>query len=396
MTTNGSVIEMMKKLLGACLLVTVLPLEAVEVYKSDLLNLDVGGNIQLGVINSDTNDGDNTTTVFDNGSRLHFDFSSSVNSDLKFRGFFEWYINAVARNSIDSYNVGHNAISLSDGRNEFMSLRQGFFAAQHTKWGELSIGKRMGAYSAVTSVTDRFNVYSALASSTYVYGDGGLSGTGRVDNGIFWNKPFDFDNHSLTVNLQGQFIDDTTVLKDDEDMPVLDDDGNEVTLTAKGGEAASVIYAYDVDKFTFGLAYVNDEAEGKGIRISNPRAIAASFSSTMGDWYLSAVAAHSEGMYQDNSNQIFEGKGYEIALSRDIGNWTPMIGWNHIEPDNYDIAEQSQASQYELDLLILTLNYNVPSLGFFAFIEGVVDNGKNADGSNSNDDYISVGMYYPF
>ncbi|QIR14722.1 porin [Shewanella aestuarii] len=375
---------------------TIFPAQAVEVYKSDLLNLDIGGNLQLGVINQENNSGENATTVFDNGTRAHFDFSSEVNSALTFRGFIEWNINAVARNSIDSYNIGNNSISLNNGTTDFLKLRRGFFSAEHDTWGEFSIGKRVGAYASVTSSTDMFNVYSAIASSTYVYGDGGLTGTGRVDNGIYWKKAFGSDEHNFTVNLQGQFIDDTTVLRDENGDPIEDENGNEVSLKTSGGQAASVIYAFDKDKLTFGLAYVNDEAEGKGIAVKNPNAVAGTITSTMDDWYFAAVAAHSEGMYQDNTNQIFEGTGFEVMLSKNIGNWKPMIGWSHISPDSYNIAGLTKASQYELDMFTLTLNYNIKSLGFFAFIEGVIDNGTNADGSDSQDDYVSVGMYYPF
>jgi hypothetical protein len=375
----------------------VAPLQAVEVYKSDLLNFEIGGNLQLGVLNQDGSDGEKGTTVFDNGSRTSFDFSSQLNPDLKLRSFVFVNVNAVARNSgIDNYNLGSKSISISSGSDDFMSLREGFFSVEHSLWGEFSIGKREAAYVAVTEITDVLNVYSAMASSAYVYGDGGITGTGRVDNGIYWNKVFDIDKHAITLNLQGQFLDDVTTLRDEDGFPLLDGNGNEISLKANGGEGASLLYSYDSQLITLGLGYVNSDVQGRGINVNDPQAYAGSFSFSKDDWYFAAVSSHSEGMYQDDSSQIFEGNGYEVVLSKRFGDWTPMIGWNHIEPDDYVIGTGNQKSQYNLDMFVLSLNYNIDSIGFTAFVEGMIDNGQNADGSDSSDDYISVGMYYPF
>lgn len=388
---------MKNALLASAALLLAAPVHAVNVYSSEKMNFDIGGNLQLGVMSSE-NGGDNSTTVFDNGSRFHFAFDSQVNDDTKISGFLQWYINAVARNSIDSINQGSNSVALNNGTKDLFSLRQGYFSAENTHWGEFSIGKKMGAYQAVTGVTDYFNVFSAMASSTYVYGDGGITGTGRVDNGLFWSKQFGSDKHSLTVNLQGQLLDESIELTDEKGLKMTGALGNEITIESKGGVAASAIYALDQDKLTVGLGYSSTDAklEGASYRINSPEAYTASISSTIGDWYVAAVAANSQGMYQDNTGQIFSGSGYEVMVKRDIGDWTPMIGWSHISADSYENFENNTQSQYELDLVTLSLNYNIRSLGFFAFIEATFDNGTKADGSDSDNSSISIGMYYPF
>lgn len=387
----------MKNALIASALLLATPVHAVTVYSSDDMNFNIGGNLQIGVMSSE-NGGDNSTTVFDNGSRFHFAFDSQVNDDTKISGYLEWFINSVARNSIDSINQGSNSVALNNGTKDLFSLRQGYFSAENTHWGEFSIGKKMGAYQAVTGVTDYFNVFSAMASSTFVYGDGGISGTGRVDNGLFWSKQFGSDKHSVTVNLQGQLLDESIELTNDKGLVMTGALGEDISISSKGGVAASTIYALDQDKFTFGIGYSSTDAklEGASYEITKPEAYTASVSSTIGDWYFAAVAASSEGMYQDNNGQIFSGTGFEVMLKREIGDWTPMIGWSHISADDYENYENNTQSQYELDLLTVSLNYNVRSLGFFTFIEATIDNGTKADGSDSADSTISVGMYYPF
>lgn len=370
---------------------------AAEIYKTDSMNFDIGGNIQLGVINQDDNTHNNTTIVFDNGSRMHFAFDNKVNSRVTLKGYFEWYINTVSHShNFNNYDLGSKAISMSDSPDTLFTPRQNYFSISDTTLGELSIGKKYGAYQAVTGYTDYFNVYSATASSTYVYGDGGLSGTGRVDNALFWSKDFSHDKHNLQVNLQAQLLDNTLAIKDDNGNPIIDNNGSAVEIESTGGQAASAIYAFDHNKFTLGVAYVTDTATGVGIDINDPSAYSASISMQHDTWYFAAVAAHSSGMYQDDDQQPFEGSGYEVILKKDIGDWTPMIGWSHITPDDYNIGNTQQLSQYSLEFYSIALNYNIRSIGFFVFIEGMIDAGSNADGSDSAKDYVAVGMYYPF
>jgi hypothetical protein len=49
-----------------------------------------------------------------------------------------------------------------------------------------------------------------------------------------------------------------------------------------------------------------------------------------------------------------------------------------------------------MDYLVFGLNWNAPRGNFFAFIEAMIDQTILADGSASNEDYVSVGMYLRF
>ncbi len=356
---------------------------ALEIYKSDKWTLDIGGNIQPIFFSQENSDGESISEVLDNGSRIHFDFSSPISESTQVRGYFEWYVNIVASDSIDQYSVGSNSISLKSGRDDVFTNRQGFFSVNNDTFGRFKIGKVYSVYQHVTGVTDIFNVYSATASATYVYGDGGPTGTGRSDQTIQWSDSWNVGKGAITLELQGQFTGNI--------IDVVDQAGDLLgTLNNKGSLGTSLIYKNDA--LSFGISYVQDESSGdiNGQTIENPNAVAGSFSYQTNNLYFAAVANTATHLYQDDLGRPFNGSGYEIAFSYTVDKFKPMIGWNSIHPDS------SSPGDYTLDFLILTLNYQIPSLGMFTFIEGALDSGTKSNGADSNRDYIAIGLYYPF
>lgn len=67
--------------------------------------------------------------------------------------------------------------------------RLGYLGLDLGKFGTLTIGKQWSVYRDVTFYTDRFNVFGARASATFVGGtDGGEPGTGRADQSIIYRN----------------------------------------------------------------------------------------------------------------------------------------------------------------------------------------------------------------
>jgi predicted porin len=371
---------------------------AAEVYKTEDLAVSIGGNIQLMVI------GQNEFDVADNGSRLHFDFGGPIAGSVQGRGYFEWYVNTTAGRGVKPYQYrGSNSVGLNDDGNDILTNRMGFFELS-TKIGSFTLGKQPSVYQQTTAVTDIFNVYSAMASATYVYGDGGLTGTGRVDNAIVWTKDFRAGSGSLTLGLQAQIIENSAVLcsGDEDDGGCTPGEDDYVGLVyGKGGEGIRIAYAHE-SGLDIGASYVRNNllgriVAGQTVNLEDPAAAAVAVSYDGDHLYAAATGSHSKQMYQDDLGTPVDGWGLELALGYDIspgsdsGSFMPLVGWNHASTDDADYL-----GQYGMDYLVFGLNWNAPRGNFFAFIEAMIDQTILADGSKSEEDYVSVGMYLRF
>jgi len=356
---------------------------AVEVYNSDRLAVEVGGNIQLMAISRDDAHGERATELAENGSRLNFRFTSRLNDTTKIAANFEWFVNTIAGDSPGEYNIGSNSTAIESGRKDIFTNRRSYFAIINDTLGTVKIGKMDSVYQHVTSATYKYNVMISLASATYVYGDGGITGTGRTDKTVQWSKPFATDFGEFTFELQSQLSND--------EIDITDTQGNTIGhLDSDGGIGGAILYKNE--GLALGVSHVEHFNDGQvlGKPVADSTATAASMGLTLGSWYLGAVANTAEQMYQDDIGQPFDGQGLEIVTSYTMGNWTPKIGHSRIE------ADDSYAGQYQLDISYLLVNYKFPELNFNVFAEAGIDSGKNYDGSDSQRDYLSFGIFYPF
>ncbi len=372
---------------------------AAEVHKSDDLTIAVGGNIQLMVI------GQNEFDVADNGSRLHFDFGGPIAGSVQGRGHFEWYVNTTAGRALKPYQYrGSKSVGLADNRGDVLTNRLGYFELSGDSFGSFTIGKQFSVYMMTTMVTDVFNVYSAMTSATYVYGDGGLTGTGRVDNAIIWTKDFRAGSGTLTVGLQAQIIESTAVLctgTEDEGVCAPGDADYLGSLVGKGGEGIRLAYATD-SGLDIGASYVRNNVSGEIVagqegNLADPSAGALSVSYDGDHLYAAATGSMSDQMYQDDLGTPLDGWGLELALGYDIspgsgsGSFMPFVGWNHMADDDTDYL-----GGFGMDYFVFGLNWNAPNERFFAFAEAMIDQSTHADGSDSEEDYVSLGMYFKF
>ena len=372
---------------------------AAEIYTTEDLAVSVGGNIQLIVI------GQNEVDVADNGSRMHFDFGGPIAGSVRGRGRFEWYVNATAGREVKPYQYrGSKSVGLNDNRGDVLTNRLGYFELSADSFGSFTIGKQYSVYQQTTKVTDILNVYSALTSATYVYGDGGLSGTGRVDNAIIWTKGFRTGSGTLTLGLQAQIIEISTILcsgtGDDGECAPGDDDYIGV-MKGNGGEGIRIAYATDFG-LDIGAAFVlnnliGEIVAGQDVNLDNPAAAALAVSYDGDHLYAAATGSVSDQMYQDDLGTPVDGWGLELALGYDIspgsdaGSFTPFVGWNYMATDDADYL-----GEFGMDYFMFGLNWNAPRGKFFAFVEAMINQTTLADGSDSGEDYVSVGMYYAF
>ena len=77
----------------------------------------------------------------------------------------------------------------SEQKQQVFGNRLGYLGVDFDKYGSLTIGKQWSVYHDITSYTDRFNVFGARASATFIAGtDGGANGTGRADQSIVYRN----------------------------------------------------------------------------------------------------------------------------------------------------------------------------------------------------------------
>ena len=142
--------------------------------------------------------------VQENGSRIGFEISSRYKKLRLFAGI-ELQVNLFRSES--SFNLSNNT---ADGyivadrvqARQVLASRLGFLGADFGKNGQITFGKQYSVYYDITSMTDKFTVFGAGASSTFVAGtDGGVTGTGRADQALSYRNKFG----PVSVGAQLQF-----------------------------------------------------------------------------------------------------------------------------------------------------------------------------------------------
>lgn len=77
----------------------------------------------------------------------------------------------------------------TERKEQVFGNRLGYLGVDLDKYGILTIGKQWSVYRDITAYTDRFNVFGARASATFIGGtDGGETGTGRADQSIIYRN----------------------------------------------------------------------------------------------------------------------------------------------------------------------------------------------------------------
>ncbi|WP_308367359.1 MULTISPECIES: porin [unclassified Microbulbifer] len=248
------------KAIGFALSLAAAATQALPIYQSDEVILEMNGWVSLEQINTD-----GETFLDDGPSRYSFDLTVP---DL-YGGWtagvaMEWGLRLTSARQ-DIIVSGNQQASPGETINSLF-LRRGNLFASHDTWGEFRAGKQWSVYYDVTSKTDDFRVGGGFGSGTYNFGtDGGPSGTGRADGAISWRKKFPIGANHLQVGLQ--YAAHTADI-DIEVENVVEVEGIDRTLLiCPAGECefdniygASLTYTLDwYDNLFFGVAYNHAE-----------------------------------------------------------------------------------------------------------------------------------------
>lgn len=325
---------------------------------------------------------DNEMEVQENASRAGIEVSVRKGS-LAFIAGAEFQINMFRGSS--SFNVDGN---LSGGfltvqsvqTQQVFANRLGYIGVDFDKYGTLTIGKQWSAYRDVTSYTDRFNVFGARASATFIGGtDGGENGTGRADQSIIYRNRFG----SFYVGAQLQ-------ARGENNDKFIDGFGVSAQLEIMKGFFAGVAY----NRAFLSKNLINS---GNILGLSGHPAYLSFGTKYIGDkidfgvvGILQKNGDFTQGFYQDSEagllkpTVVFNAKGLEVFGNYKLKKFSILAGYNLYMPDTNNISTVSGqypvSTEFRKSDFITGVTYH-PVKFVHLYSEQRISFGKNAIGS---------------
>lgn len=154
---------------------------AIEIYKDDKNAVEIGGFIDVRVINTQ-----GETEVVNGASRINFGFSRELTHGWNAFAKLEWGVNPVGSSDI-VYNNRFESV-----QDEFFYNRLGYAGISNDKYGTISIGKQWGAWYDVVYNTNYGFVWDGNAAGVYTFNkdDGAVNGVGRGDKLVQYRNAF--------------------------------------------------------------------------------------------------------------------------------------------------------------------------------------------------------------
>ncbi|WP_177168932.1 porin [Thalassotalea agarivorans] len=359
-------------------------------------NPDVGA-VDLGVSYSAfILQGKDTNTVEDGASRLWLIFSKDLGDGWTGFARSEWGV--VLTNNVGGVefvrNTGGNSLRPAGADGESFFIRKGFVGIKKDGVGELTLGKQWGLSYDIGGVTDNFYVFGGKASGTYNFGiDGGISGTGRAEQALQYDVEI---LGGLDLGVQFQFTDETIYIVDDDTGDIIED----TDLAYDNSFAVKVGYTFDFG-LMIGAVYnkanlkiIDDAGVLPSLDVSDTLlTFGASYGSLANKGLYAALVLTTMEYHEINDlNSIMaDAMGAELMVKYNFeNNWGVHGGFNYLSDES-----SGPLNQYELTHIYLGTDYQFTK-GFSAYIEGVLDSTKGADGSDIGEDQIGLGFRMDF
>jgi len=154
---------------------------AIEIYKDDKNAVEIGGFIDVRVINTQ-----GETEVVNGASRINFGFSRELTNGWNAFAKLEWGVNPVGSSDI-VYNNRFESV-----QDEFFYNRLGYAGLSHDQYGTITIGKQWGAWYDVVYSTNYGFVWDGNTAGVYTFNkdDGAVNGVGRGDKTVQYRNAF--------------------------------------------------------------------------------------------------------------------------------------------------------------------------------------------------------------
>ncbi len=353
--------------------------QAKVLYKDDDTVVNSRGYLSIAYFDSEA-----SNEITDSMSRIGFSFKSQIQGGWKAGATFEWATNFNKNDNI-VFSRGGDSNGPSGSSGDSLTARHGFIQLEHEKWGTITAGKQWAAFYDVTGATDLLHFFGGNAAGSFNVGtDGGLSGTGRVEQAIIWRKSY--QNFDLSLQFQAQ---DEAIEFNSTDSEL---DGMELG-TIGNGYGVTAAYNYEKFRFAAGINVVDidiNAAFNDGIS-GDTEDEAIGFNVLYGNkhepgFYGALTFVTAENHEVDNNGDYFDSDGMELLLWYNFNNPVGVYGgFNHLEPDDSD-------NEYELHYNFVGAEYRFDKGMGMLFIETKFHDTTQADGSEIDDTDIVAGV----
>lgn len=201
---------------------------AIEIYKDDKNAVEIGGFIDVRVINTQ-----GETEVVNGASRINFGFSRELTNGWNAFAKLEWGVNPVGSSDI-VYNNRFESV-----QDEFFYNRLGYAGLSHDQYGTITIGKQWGAWYDVVYSTNYGFVWDGNTAGVYTFNkdDGAVNGVGRGDKTVQYRNAFG----DFSFAVQAQLKNSSFFTCDIENIT---ENECEVRWIEGGADAQQVTYDY--------------------------------------------------------------------------------------------------------------------------------------------------------
>jgi predicted porin len=308
--------------------------------------------------------------VRNNGTRLGLRGEKDLFGQLIAFARVEVGVNMVANDRVIIQNADPGA-PIGQGSQAIVS-RLGFVGLD-TPVGNLSWGKQWSAYYDVAEFTDQFQIFSGFAGGAWAAGtDGGIAGTGRAERAFQYRET----RGPVAVALQVQSRSSSP-----NDRSWADTWAASTIVNAGRGLSLGVAYNQVRDGVAMpspNEPQLGDEAALFGLRYQNDL------------WYVAGTYSILTQHEVDDLGRRFDGRGFELAVRRAIGDriWLEG-GFNELDPD----ADHPGDYRVRLGVGNVVYRFGDASRVFFGVkIEG----SRRSDGSRLAEHAIAAGLNYTF
>ncbi|QYJ77692.1 porin [Shewanella acanthi] len=380
---------------------------AIEIYKDDKNAVEIGGFIDVRVINTQ-----GETEVVNGASRINFGFSRELTNGWSAFSKLEWGVNPVGSSDIVYSNRFESV------QDEFFYNRLGYAGLSHDDYGTLTIGKQWGAWYDVVYNTNYGFVWDGNAAGVYTYNkdDGAVNGVGRGDKTVQYRNSFG----DVSIAVQAQLKNSSFYTCDFNDIS---QDDCEALWDAGQKEAQQVTFDYTygasitykaTDKLSL-MAGLNrgefDVEFGNGDQKTAVDLIYG-VGITWGDFeanglYVAGNIHREENHDTDNIGRLIkDAYGIETLVSYKFDNGLrPFVSYNILDAgDDYVIQPNFNADPndvFERQFVVAGLHF-VWDSNTVLYIEGrkdfsdftSADKAQEARMAISEDDGIAIGIRY--
>jgi len=353
---------------------------AVEIFKDDKNSVALRGYI-TGVYHST----EDTDDIDEGSSRWGIDVNRNLDEEWIAGATLEWGMNFDKNTDL---SIGGASQAPSGSADDAIFTRLGYIHFSHDKWGTVGIGKQWSAFYDMVAGSDVLHYWGGSASGAFnLNSDGGISGTGRVEQAIVWRKSYS----GFKIALQIQAQDEAITIDVPEDHPNASQNGQKIA-TIGNGYGASLLYAWG--ELTFGLGFnTSDINIESNFNIAAQDDTISAFSITYGSnrapgVYSSALVTSSENHEIDDQSQFLDTVSSEFVLKYTLDNGLGVYGgFNHIEEDDSDYD-----GEYEFHYNFVGIEYTIFNGVAILFTEVRLEDTTSAAGVNNDNNQVAAGI----